>query len=125
MENQQENGFSYTYSAREQEEVRRIREKYCPKSPDKMAQLRKLDQSVTQKATAASILTGVCGCLVLGLGMSCVLVWSETWFAVGILIGILGIALIGAAYPLYHHVTKKEREKIAPEILRLTDELMK
>ncbi|MCI7808614.1 hypothetical protein MR626_04910 [bacterium] len=125
MENQQENGFSYTYSAREQEEVRRIREKYSPKSSDKMAQLRKLDQSVTQKATYAAILAGVCGCLILGLGMSCVLVWSEAWFVPGVLIGLVGIALIGAAYPLFHFVTKKEREKIAPEIIRLTDELMK
>ena len=28
-------------------------------------------------------------------------------------------------YPLYMHITKKEREKIAPEIMRLSDELMK
>ncbi|MCI5752350.1 MAG: hypothetical protein MR038_07730 [Oscillospiraceae bacterium] len=34
-------------------------------------------------------------------------------------------AKVSAAYPLYSHVTKKEREKIAPEMIRLTDELMK
>ena len=47
------------------------------------------------------------------------------WFVPGILIGIIGMAVLGAAYPIYNHVLKKEREKAAPEIMRLTDELMK
>ncbi len=34
-------------------------------------------------------------------------------------------ALVCAAYPIYVAVTKHERERIAPEILRLTDELLK
>ena len=46
-------------------------------------------------------------------------------FAVGIITGLAGIAAISAAYPLYNYVTKKERERLAPEIIRLTDELMK
>ena len=44
---------------------------------------------------------------------------------VGILIGAVGIVLVCVAYPLYNRIVKKEREKIAPEIIRLTDELMK
>ena len=43
----------------------------------------------------------------------------------GIIIGIVGIVLVSLAYPLYNRIVKKEREKIAPEIIRLTDELMK
>ena len=35
------------------------------------------------------------------------------------------IAAVSMAYPLYSYITKKERKKITPEILRLTDELMK
>ena len=61
----------------------------------------------------------------MGVGMCCVLVWMGPWFIPGIIIGIIGIAIIALAYPLYNYVTKKEREKIAPEIIRLTDELMK
>ena len=34
-------------------------------------------------------------------------------------------ALAALAYPSYHAVIKRERAKIAPEIIRLTDELMK
>ena len=46
-------------------------------------------------------------------------------FEPSIIVGIIGIALVGCAYPIYNHITQKEREKIAPEIIRLTDELMK
>lgn len=118
-------GFTYTYSAREQEEVKRIREKYVHKEDDKMERLRKLDRDVTRKATASSVSAGVIGALILGTGMCCAMVWAGKWFIPGVLIGLVGIAVIAAAYPLYQHIIKKEREKIAPEILRLTDELMK
>ena len=49
------NNFSYTYSAKEQEEIRKIREKYVPKEADKMEQLRRLDTSVTQKGKIISL----------------------------------------------------------------------
>ena len=117
--------FSYTYSAKQQDEVKKIREKYVVQEEDKMEQLRRLDQSVTQKSTMYSIVIGVIGALIMGTGMSCCMVWQGVWFIPGIFVGIIGIALVGCAYPLYNHITKKEREKIAPEIIRLTDELMK
>lgn len=115
--------FEYTYSAPRQEEIKRIREKYIPREEDKMEQLRRLDNSVTQKATMASLAVGIVGALILGVGMCCCLVWNL--FVLGIIIGVVGIAGVAAAYPLYMRVLKTEREKIAPEILRLTDELMK
>lgn len=117
--------FSYTYSAKQQEEIQHIREKYLPAEEDKMEQLRRLDQSVTQKGTTASILVGVIGTLLLGLGMSCAMVWKGILFVPGIIIGLIGIGILSFAYPLYTRITEKERERIAPEIIRLTDELMK
>lgn len=117
--------FQYTYSAKQQEEIKNIRKKYLPPEEDKMAQLRRLDRSVMQKSTAASLGVGITGALILGIGMCCCMVWGGTWFFPGIVVGFVGIALVCAAYPLYNHIIKKEREKIAPEILRLTDELMK
>ncbi|MBP1546779.1 MAG: hypothetical protein J6A37_09275 [Oscillospiraceae bacterium] len=122
MENKET--FSYTYSAKEQEEIKKIREKYVPKEADKMEQLRRLDESVTRKGTVISLIVGIIGALILGTGMSMCMVWTEL-FVSGIIVGIIGIVMVSAAYPLYSHVTKKEREKIAPEIIRLTDELMK
>ena len=130
MENQnkaqnKEESFHFTYSAKEQEEIKKIRQKYQSQEEDKMEKLRRLDQSVTQKGTMISIAIGIVGALILGLGMSCTLVWKSVWFVPGVIIGLAGIGIMAAAYPVYNYVTRKEREKIAPEILRLTDELMK
>ncbi|MBQ7835048.1 MAG: hypothetical protein IJ385_04630 [Ruminiclostridium sp.] len=122
MENKET--FSYTYSARDTEEIKKIREKYVPKETDKLEQLRRLDQSVTRKGTIISLVIGIIGALVMGFGMSCCMVMTNL-FVLGIITGIIGIAAVAAAYPIYNYVTKKEREKIAPEIIRLTDELMK
>lgn len=117
--------FHYTYSSRQQEEIRQIREKYVPKSEDKMEQLRRLDQSAARPGAIAALAVGIAGTLLLGLGMCCTMVWAETMFAPGILIGVAGIAGVAGAYPLYGRMTRKRREKLAPEILRLTDELMR
>ena len=126
MDNQNKNeSFTYTYSARQQEEIKRIRQKYLPPEEDKMEQLRRLDRSAAQKGTVTALVAGILGTLLFGLGMSCVLVWTGTMFMPGIIAGVIGIVLIALANPLYNYVTKKERERIAPEILRLTDELMK
>ncbi len=126
MENQDKReSFSFTYSAKEQEELKKIREKYVPKEENKMEQLRRLDQNVTKKGTLVSIVIGVIGALVLGVGMCCTMVWKSVWFVPGIIIGLAGIGIVAVAYPIYSRVTKKEREKIAPEILRLTEELMR
>lgn len=127
MNNQTENNsFSYTYSAKQQAEIESIRKKYAPSTSneDKMEQLRRLDQRVTQKPTVISLILGITGTLIMGIGMSFSLVWQNTLFIPGIIIGIIGIALLSVAYPVYNKVLKKEREKAAPEILRLTDELL-
>ena len=116
--------FSYTYSAKEQEEIKKIREKYVPKEADKMEQLRRLDKSVTQKGTVISLVVGIIGTLVLGTGMSMCMVWTEL-FVWGIIVGIIGVVSVSLAYPIYSYITKKEREKIDQEIIRLKDELMK
>lgn len=120
---QEKETFTYTYSASQQDEIQRIRKKYLPPEEDKMEQLRRLDQSATKKGTRISIVVGVLGALLLGLGMSCTMVWMEQWFFPGIVIGVAGIACIAAAYPLYVRITRKEREKLAPRILELTEEL--
>ncbi len=125
MNNNDKETFKYTYSAKEQEEIRRIRKKYAVPEEDKMEQLKRLDAGVTAKASAASIAAGIIGALLFGLGMCCCMVWQDKLFIPGVIIGVIGIAVIAAAYPLYNHVARKEREKIAPEILRLTDELLK
>lgn len=124
-EQNEREAFNYTYSAKQQKEVMNIRKKYITTEEDKMEQLRKLDRSVTQKCTAVSLAVGIIGALAMGLGMCCAMVWQGAMFVPGIIIGVVGIVIICLAYPIYNHIIKKEREKIAPVIIKLTDELMK
>ena len=124
MENNQSNTFQYTYSAKEQAQIKEIRSKYIPKEENKMEQLRRLDASVTQKATMHALIVGIIGSLILGLGMSCCMVWAGELFVPGILIGCVGVAGVGITYPIYNRIVKKDRERIAPEILRLSEELI-
>ena len=133
MENKNVETFKYTYSAKEQDEIKRIRQKYQVREDDGMSKLRKMDAMVSQKATVVSLALGIVGALVMGIGMSLILtdlgvVLGMTGVAsvvVGIIAGLFGIGFAALAYPAYNMVLKKERDKIAPEILRLTEELMK
>lgn len=117
--------FDYTYSSKKQTEIEAIKKKYVKKENDKLEQLRNLDKSAERPGTIWAIISGIIGTLLLGVGMSCCLVWGEKFYVPGIIVGVCGIVLICIAYPLYKKITKKEREKIAPQILSLSEELLK
>ena len=93
MDNLNKNeSFHFTYSAKEQEEIKKIRQKYIPEN-NKMDLLRRLDKSVTQKGTIYAIALGIIGSLLLGIGMCCTMVWSAVWFLPGIAIGIIFLCM--------------------------------
>lgn len=119
-----ENVFEYTYSAPQQDQVKKIREKYLPKEETPMDLLRRLDRSVTRKGHVCSLVLGILSALVLGTGMWCTMVWESTLFVPGIFIGCIGLLGVSAAYPLFARITKQERARLAPEILRLTSNLL-
>lgn len=135
MDNNNNNSFKYTYSANEQDEIKKIREKYTPddRVENKMERLRRLDSGVTKKAQIVSMTLGIIGTLILGFGMSLVMTdladifgsYENLAMIIGIIIGIVGIVLDCSAYPIYNLIVKRERKKIAPEVIKLTDELMK
>ena len=116
--------FNYTYSAKEQAEIEKIRKKYMPASEDKLSYIKKLDKSVNNKASLWSIVVGIIGALIMGAGMSLCMVVGNVWMIPGIIVGVIGMVVIAVAYPIYVRILKKERERIAPEILKLTEELM-
>ena len=136
MENNKEQiGFAYTYSAGEQAELKRIREKYAPatKTEDKISRLRRLDASVTNTAQTVSLIFGVLGTLILGFGMSLIMTdlaeilgsYKDRSMVIGIVVGLVGGVVASLAYPIYNAIVKAKRKKLAPEIIRLTDELMR
>ena len=125
INNNSKETFQYTYSSKQQEEIREIRSRYMPREENKMERLRRLDAQVTRKATVYSLIAGVTGTLILGTGMSLIMVIGGWAFVPGVIIGLAGIFAQGLAYPLYNRTLKLERKRVAPEILRLTEELMK
>ncbi len=133
MNNQDKKTFSYKYSFKEQEEINQIRKKYEHQEEDKMEQLRKLDQCVIKKAGRVALIVGILGTLLLGFGMSLCMtdlnqifgVYKNIGFVVGIILGTMGIIILSCAYSIYNYTLRKERDKIASEIIRLTDELLK
>lgn len=120
-----ENKFEYTYSTKQQEEIEAIKKKYIAAEEDKMNTLRKLDKSTEKTGTLWGIVLGVIGTLIMGGGMSLCMVWPDTYMIPGIILGIIGIIVLSIAYPVYKAITQKQREKIAPQILALAEELSK
>ena len=103
MENRQEQEkFSYTYSAKQQEEIKNIRKKYTVPEENKMEQLRRLDSGVMKKAACISLIVGIVGVLIFGMGMSIIMsdIGETINFSkgasmtAGILIGIIGKKLL-------------------------------
>ncbi len=135
--NNNDNEFHYTYSATEQAELKKIREKYLvdtrTSEPDKMEQIRRLDASVTERASIVSLVFGIIGTLVMGFGMSLIMTDFRDFFSmsgttamlVGIIVGVVGMLLVLAAYPLYQRIAARQRKRVAPEILKLTEEVLK
>ena len=120
MENKQQ--VSITYSAEEQKEMASIRAKYQPgekKQPTNLDKLRKLDARVESVAMVSALSEGIISTLILGVGMTCVLVWNQP--VIGVIVGIIGLAGALCAWPLYQKVLAKQRAKAAPEILRLSE----
>lgn len=115
--------FQYTYSAEKQSEIDAIRRKYLPQEEqeNKMEQLRKLDASLTTTALIVAMAVGIGSALVFGVGMCCFLVW-KLW-VLGAVVCVLGVIGMLIAPWLYRKLVEKRRQKIAPEILRLTEEL--
>lgn len=120
--------FEYNYSAKQQEEVDAIKRKYLPKEKNakelgKLEELRQLDKKVESIASIWSIVVGVIGILVFGTGMSLIMAFETAMYVPGILAGILGLIDIVLAMPVYRYVLKRQREKVAPRVLALTEEL--
>ena len=104
-------------------EANSIANKY--RSPDRqeiiIAEMKRLDRSVSASAQSCALAVGIVGALILGLGMCCVMVWDM--MLLGIILGVPGIAVCMAAYPIYIKVTKNKKAAVAPRILELSKQM--
>ena len=123
----QDTTFIYNYSAKENKEIQDIRSKYLPREESKLEELKRLDYTVQNSGMIESLCAGIGGILMFGLGLCLAMqVIGSGVFSIvlGILLGIVGMIGMIAAYPVYRKIAQKAKVEYAPRILQLTDELM-
>lgn len=121
------NQFNFKYTApteEERKEIDSIRRQYAPveKTETKIERLRRLNSIVKNTSTIWSLVLGVVGCLIFGLGLSMILEWN-IWLW-GIILCVLGSVPMIIAYPVYNYVLKKYKKEYGDEILKLSEELL-
>ena len=121
--------FEYNYSApteNEKRQIESIRESYLPKSErekNPYERIKELDGKVKGFATSVSLVLGVLGTLIFGLGLTMILEWQMLIW--GIIVMAVGVVPTLLAYPAYNIAFKRGKEKYGEEILKLSEEILK
>lgn len=121
------NDFEFKYVAptiEERKEIESIKRTYIAQSTgsNKLGELRKLDNKVKNTPTLVSLIVGIVGILIFGLGMSMVLEWKLLLW--GIVVSIIGIVPMSLAYPINKFVFKRLKNKYSAKIIKLSEELL-
>ena len=111
--------------------VQKIRTQYTEKSDTRLDELKKLDAKVKRPANVFGYTFGSISAIIMGSGMSLVMTdigemigMSET-MAPGIVIGVIGMVMALANYPIYKNILASRKAKYADRIIALSDDLMK
>lgn len=115
--------FVYSYSGEANSEVQAIRKKYL-REESKLDELKRLDREVQEAGTLLSLVLGIGGALVFGLGMCMTMDIVGGGMILGVLIGIIGAAAMIAAYPAGRKQQNTKKSEHSSRILQLTEELM-
>ena len=113
---------TYQASEREQRKAEGIRRQYVSREENKMEQLQKLDSKVKLPGKIVGSILGVIGALVMGAGMSLVMVWGN--MAMGLALSIPGLAVLLLGFLAYYLITGSRKKKYAAEIMRLSSDVM-
>lgn len=120
--------FKFKYTAltiKERKEIDSIRREYLPKEETmtKLERLRYLDSVVKTGPTILALSLGVIGLLIFGVGMTFFLEWISFWY-LGIPCSLIGLIVLGLAYPIYNKKLKQNKAKYSQEIISLSNELL-
>ena len=125
------NQFDFKYSApteEERKEIASIRKQYAPdeqtkdNKESKLERLRRLDAKVKDTAIIWSLVLGVVGCLVFGLGLALVLEWKIIIW--GVIVCAIGCVPMIIAYPTHNYLLKLYKKRYGEEIIKLSEELL-
>ena len=105
----------------------KIAGEYAPKQTSKVEALKKLDRKARQGAEIFALVFGIISALVMGTGMSFAMGVigdnSPLTMAIGIVIGLIGIAGACVNYPIYKKLLQKGKDKYGSDIIRLAREI--
>ena len=100
---------------------------YAPKNTSKVVALRKLDRQARLPANIFAYSFGIVSALVFGTGMCLAMkvigAGTAAAMALGIVIGVIGVAGICVNYPVYRRLLEKGKRKYAFEIMQLAKEI--
>lgn len=113
---------NFTVTEKDTKQAEQIRRQYLDRQENKMEQLRALDSKVKKPGTILSYIVGSIGALVMGGGMSLVMVNGN--MTTGIVLGLVGMAVAAVAYPIYKAITGNRKKKFASEIMQLSSEIV-
>ncbi|MDO4838147.1 MAG: dihydropteridine reductase [Clostridia bacterium] len=104
-----------------------IANEYAPKDTTKVVALRKLDRKAKLPAAIFAYSFGIVTALIFGVGMCMAMgkIGGNTTatMAVGIIIGVLGMAGMGINYLIYTKLLASGKQKYAFEIMELAKEI--
>lgn len=89
---------------------------------DAIASIGRMEGEKSRKAVSQALAIGIVSALVLGVGMCCTMVW-EGLMAIGIVVGLLGIAGCVGGFLRYRAVLDRETTRLAPSIEKAYDNL--
>ena len=107
--------------------VKEIKEGYEPKEKTKYDELIALNRKVELPAYIFAYAFGVIGALILGVGMCLAMQVIGTGvplMVLGIVVGIIGIALVSVNYPIFLAIMKSRKKKYAENVIALSEELL-
>ena len=105
----------------------KVASEYAPKETSKVKALKRLDNKARVPAQVFTYTFGIIAALIMGVGMClCMNVignGSTLMMVLGVIIGLVGIALMSANYPIYKRMLEKGKKKYAADILELAKEI--
>ena len=111
--------------------VQKIRTQYTEKQHTELDELKALDAKVKKPAHVFAYTYGSLSAIVMGSGMSLVMTDIGTMIGLratmvpGIVVGVLGLGMALTTYPIYKKMLSNRKKKFAPQIMELSDRLMK
>jgi hypothetical protein len=111
--------------------AQKIRTQYMEKQSTELDALRALDAKVKRPATVFGYVFGSISAIIMGAGMSLVMteigamIGLTNTMVPGIIIGIVGMVMSLLNYPLFKKMLNARKKKYAPEILKLSEKIMK